>query len=132
MAAQHRKTFPLTPVHVLAHTFFYKTFQLYWDQTNPHFAEMGRVLTRSVFLQVGIATMIEAMFPESAVRTKVDKALRCQAAEHEFVGTNCGIMDQFISALGQPDHALLIDCRSLSAEPIPFLDPTVSVVIIST
>ncbi|MCG3207509.1 MAG: Galactokinase [Anaerolineae bacterium] len=40
-------------------------------------------------------------------------ALVGQQAENEFVGMRCGIMDQFISALGQRDHALLIDCRSL-------------------
>jgi len=45
----------------------------------------------------------------------------CQRAENEFVGANCGIMDQFISANGAEDHALLLDCRDLSFKlaPIP-------------
>jgi galactokinase len=45
----------------------------------------------------------------------------CQRAENEFVGANCGIMDQFISANGAQDHALLLDCRDLSFRlaPIP-------------
>jgi galactokinase len=45
----------------------------------------------------------------------------CQRAENEFVGANCGIMDQFISANGREDHALLLDCRDLSYRlaPIP-------------
>jgi galactokinase len=45
----------------------------------------------------------------------------CQRAENEFVGANCGIMDQFISANGKADHALLLDCRYLSyqLDPIP-------------
>src|SRR3984957_7177323 len=45
----------------------------------------------------------------------------CQRAENEFVGANCGIMDQFISANGAKDHALLLDCRDLSFKlaPIP-------------
>jgi galactokinase len=42
-----------------------------------------------------------------------------QRAENEFVGTRCGIMDQFISALGQQQQALLIDCRSLEYRTIP-------------
>ena len=42
-----------------------------------------------------------------------------QAAENDFVGCQCGIMDQLISAGGQADHALLIDCRSLEARPAP-------------
>jgi galactokinase len=41
-----------------------------------------------------------------------------QRAEHVFVGTNCGLMDQLASALGQRDHPLLIDCRDLSYRPI--------------
>jgi galactokinase len=45
----------------------------------------------------------------------------CQRSENEFVGANCGIMDQFISANGAEDHALLLDCRDLSYRlaPIP-------------
>lgn len=45
----------------------------------------------------------------------------CQRAENEFVGANCGIMDQFISINAQKDHALLLDCRDLSFKlaPIP-------------
>jgi galactokinase len=46
-------------------------------------------------------------------------ALACQLAENGFVGANTGIMDQFISALGQPDSALLIDTRSLDYRAVP-------------
>lgn len=46
-------------------------------------------------------------------------ALNGQQAENDFVGMKCGIMDQFISALGQKDHALLIDCRSLDYQAVP-------------
>jgi galactokinase len=42
-----------------------------------------------------------------------------QKAEQVFVGMNCGLMDQLASALGQPDHVLRIDCRDLSALPVP-------------
>jgi len=52
----------------------------------------------------------------------------CQRAENEFVGMNCGIMDQFISALGQRDSALLIDCRSLDYELVPIPARTAVVV----
>ena len=40
-----------------------------------------------------------------------------QKAEHNFVGVNCGIMDQYASMFGQKDKALLLDCRSLSSVP---------------
>jgi galactokinase len=45
--------------------------------------------------------------------------LLCQRAENQFVGVNCGIMDQFISVMGQCDQALFLDCRSLDFELVP-------------
>jgi galactokinase len=50
----------------------------------------------------------------------VAKALRCQKAEHTFADTPCGIMDQYISAMGLKGSLLLIDCRTNSFELIPF------------
>lgn len=58
-------------------------------------------------------------------------ALLCQRAENQFVGANCGIMDQFISVLGRRDHALLIDCRSLDYRLVP-LPPGVAIVVADT
>ena len=63
--------------------------------------------------------------------SRVELALLCQRAEREFVGMNCGIMDQFVSALGQRDHALLIDCRSLHYQPVP-LPAEAAVVVADT
>ena len=54
-----------------------------------------------------------------------------QRAENEWVGVNCGIMDQMISAAGEAGHALLIDCRSLQTESVP-LPPGTAVVILDT
>ena len=42
-----------------------------------------------------------------------------QKAENDFVGCNCGIMDQLISAMGQKGHAMLLDCKNLSYEDAP-------------
>ena len=56
----------------------------------------------------------------------------CQEAENQFVGVNCGIMDQFISCLGQKDVGLLIDCQSLAYQPISLLNPAVSLVVTNT
>jgi galactokinase len=50
---------------------------------------------------------------------RVTLAKAGQAAEHEYVGTLCGIMDQYIAALGVARHALLVDCRSLEARRVP-------------
>jgi len=60
-----------------------------------------------------------------------DLALICQQAEQEFAGVPCGIMDQFVSALGRRGHALLLDCRSLAYEHVP-LPPDVRVVVCDT
>jgi galactokinase len=59
---------------------------------------------------------------------RVALALAAQRAENDFVGMRCGIMDQFISCLGQVNHALLIDCRDLSHQPVP-LPPDAALVI---
>ena len=45
------------------------------------------------------------------------KALLCQRAENQFVGVNCGILDQYTSCVGQEGCALLLDCRDLSSRP---------------
>ena len=58
-------------------------------------------------------------------------ALACQRAENEWLGVNCGIMDQMISAAGLQDRALLIDCRSLETASAP-LPPGAVVVILDT
>jgi galactokinase len=55
----------------------------------------------------------------------------CQRVENEFVGANCGIMDQFISANGKENHALLLDCRDLSFRLAP-IPANVALVIANT
>src|SRR5512143_124347 len=54
-------------------------------------------------------------------------ALLGQRAENKWVGVNCGIMDQMISAAGQAGQALLIDCRTLETQSVP-LPPGVVIV----
>lgn len=60
-----------------------------------------------------------------------DNALNGQHAENTFVGCNCGIMDQLISAQGQQGHAVLIDCRSLDSKAVP-LPAGLAVMIINS
>jgi len=55
-----------------------------------------------------------------------------QAAENQFVGMNCGIMDQFVSGMGHKSMALFLDCRSLNYELVPFPSDTYSVLIMNT
>jgi galactokinase len=54
-----------------------------------------------------------------------------QKAENQYVGMNCGIMDQFASAVSRDGHALLLDCRSLETRPVP-VPGDVAVVVMDT
>jgi galactokinase len=62
----------------------------------------------------------------------VEMALICQRAENQFVGVNCGIMDQFISRMGQKDHALLLDCRSLEFDLVPLHFEGIKILVCNT
>ena len=59
----------------------------------------------------------------------VKMACLCRRAENNFVGVACGIMDQYISCLGQKNYALFIDCRSNDYEPVPFKNHNYQIVI---
>jgi len=78
---------------------------------------IGSGLSSSAAIEVSMAYTWQVL--AGFELSRVQLALLCQRAENEFVGINCGIMDQFVSALGQRDHALLIDCRSLYHQPVP-------------
>ena len=91
---------------------------------------LGGGLSSSAALEVATATLLEAVTGHRL--DPVEKALLCQTAEHEYAGMPCGIMDQFISALGRKDHLLLLDCRSRETRLVPMTDPTVSVLIINS
>lgn len=61
----------------------------------------------------------------------VDLAVLCQRAENQFVGMNCGILDQYTSSVCPPGSALLLDCRHLTSD-IVSLPPDIRVVICDT
>ena len=90
----------------------------------------GGGLASSAALEVATATLLEAM--AGAPLDPIQKALLCQQAEHDFAGVPCGIMDQFTSILARENHALLLDCRSRTAIPVPMTNPDVTVLIINT
>ena len=80
---------------------------------------LGSGLSSSASVEVATAVAVVALLglPYSGP----ELARLCQRAENQFVGASCGIMDQFISANGRANHALLLDCRDLSFRlaPIP-------------
>jgi galactokinase len=90
---------------------------------------LGGGLSSSAALEVCTATLMEAVTGQI---DPVEKALLAQKAEHDFAGVPCGIMDQFISALGREGNLLLLDCRTRQTELIPMNDPSVEFLIINT
>jgi galactokinase len=91
---------------------------------------LGGGLSSSAALEVAMATLLEVMTGRTL--DPVEKALLCQKAEHEYAGVPCGIMDQFISVMGKPDHLLLLDCRTRKPELVPMSDPSVALLITNT
>jgi len=78
----------------------------------------GAGLSSSASLEVAVAQAFKTLFGFSTL-SPTDMALIAQRAENRFVGCNCGIMDQLISARGEAGSALLIDCRSLQTRAVP-------------
>src|SRR5690606_5594383 len=74
-------------------------------------------LSSSASLEVALIRALLSLSGETIDPTQA--ALIGQAAENNFVGCNCGIMDQLISARGQENSALLIDCQDLSVCSVP-------------
>ena len=101
-------------------------FDALLDSTVP----TGGGLSSSASLEVAAATLIESMTQQSI--DPIEKALLCQKAEHDFAGMPCGIMDQFISTMGQEGAALLIDCRSYETRQVKLNDPSIVVLIINS
>ena len=77
----------------------------------------GAGLSSSAALEVAVAGAFRDAF--DLPLDDVALAQLCQRAENDFVGVQCGIMDQFASVLSRRDHALLIDCRTLACEHVP-------------
>jgi galactokinase len=91
---------------------------------------VGAGLSSSAALEISVGLALVSLAGMEI--DPVSLALAGQQAEHEYVGTRSGIMDQFIATLGRADHALLIDCRSLEATHIPLDTSEVAVVICDT
>lgn len=90
---------------------------------------IGAGLSSSAALEIAAARLFSAA--SGITWQPSEMAQFAQQAEREWVGVNCGIMDQLISAVGVPDHAVLIDCRSLTTTPAP-LPTGVAVIVLDT
>jgi len=89
----------------------------------------GAGLSSSASLEVAVGTVFQQLYHLPLDGAQI--ALNGQEAENQFVGCNCGIMDQLISALGKKDHALLLDCRTLGTRAVS-MPQGVAVIIINS
>lgn len=98
-----------------------------WEGVMTGDVPIGAGLSSSAALELATArafATVSGWAWEPAAMAKIG-----QLAENKWVGVNCGIMDQMISAAGLAGHVLLIDCRSLEATPVPLPPGTVVVVM---
>lgn len=78
---------------------------------------VGAGVSSSAALECGLAFGLNQLFSLGLDKWQLVKI--GQNAEHHYVGTNCGIMDQFASVMGKKGHMMLLDCQNLKFEYIP-------------
>lgn len=90
-----------------------------FDDTAPH----GGGLSSSAAIEVATALAFATVSNEiKSIKEPVDMiemAKISQQAEHEYIGVMCGIMDQFASAMGKKNHAIMLNCKSLEFQLVP-------------
>ena len=90
----------------------------------------GAGLSSSAALEVVTAVVINDIYGFGTDRVELVKM--GQKAEHEFALVNCGIMDQFVSAMGKKDHAVFLNCDTLAYDLVPVKLDGIKIVISNT
>lgn len=91
---------------------------------------IGSGMSSSAALECSFAFALNSLFQLGFDRWTLIKA--AQRAEHNFVGTKCGIMDQFSSVMGKKNQVMLLDCRSLEFEYLPCALGNYQLVLLNT
>lgn len=103
-----------------------------FDDSLPH----GGGLSSSAGIEVAAALAFATLSNEKKGITgpvnMIEMALYSQKAENEYVGVSCGIMDQFASAMGKQDCAILLKCDTLEFQHVPLDMKGYSIVIANT
>ena len=103
-----------------------------YDDTLPH----GGGLSSSAAIEVATALAFATLSNEkNGIAEPVDMtkmAFIGQAAEHNYCNVNCGIMDQFASAMGKKDHAIFLDCKKMDYKLVPLKMDGCKLVITNT
>ena len=90
----------------------------------------GAGLSSSASIEMVTAVALNEFF--SAGLTMIEMVKMSQKAENEFVGMNCGIMDQFAVGFGKKDHAIFLNCNNLTYENVPLVLGEFSLIITNT
>ena len=101
-------------------------FDLFFDSTLPE----GSGLSSSAAIEV--LTAYTLLHQSGRNINLSDMAVLCQGVENNFIGVNCGIMDQFAVANCKKDHALLLDCNTLEYEHVSFELDDYSLLVINS
>lgn len=91
---------------------------------------IGAGISSSAALECGLAAGLNELFQLGL--TKQEIFFLSQAAENNFVGSNCGIMDQFASVMSKKNHLILLDCLTLQAEYIPADFKSCKILLVNT
>jgi len=91
---------------------------------------IGAGLSSSAALEGGVIFGLSQLFEIEL--SKLEMALMGQRVENDFVGVQCGIMDQFVNIHGKEGYALKLDCRSLDYEFYPFKRENIHIVLCDT
>ncbi|GAA4782163.1 galactokinase [Olivibacter ginsenosidimutans] len=90
----------------------------------------GAGLSSSAALECATAYALSQLFQLNI--QKLDLALLSQAAENQFVGVNCGLMDQFASVFGKEQQLIKLDCADYTYEYIPFNTSDIKILLLDT
>ncbi len=91
---------------------------------------LGAGVSSSAALECAVAFALNELFQTNLTTLQMVKL--AQKAENEFVGVNCGIMDQFASMFGKKNRVLKLDCNNLEYEPVPFEMDEFKIVLLDT
>ena len=91
---------------------------------------LGAGMSSSAALECALATGLNYLY--NGTLSKLELALVAQAAEHNFAGVKCGLMDQFASIFGKSDHVIKLDCRTQKHEYFHFDFSDFSLVLCDT
>jgi galactokinase len=91
---------------------------------------IGAGMSSSAALECGFAYGLNRLL--TLRYSRINIAQLAQQSSHQFVGVQCGIMDQFTSLMGKKDNLILLDCESLDYEYIPFRLPGYRIVLLNS